>query len=202
MNIYKSLFLFFTFALTSCLETEDPDTYNCIDSNQVAAISVISTTQVSDVRAYTDEKILCKSNTELFFKKNKDDQFYHYSYNDEEVDSEYEDWFVKLGCYIKHNASLKSKDVFFQIKKANQLDEIKVDSLLKGKEHIFVISEQDTAWLFSFEISLLNDGDPDYNFSISSKLGCHGGYCFVTLPISEKEFCFDKNNENMKYLFE
>ncbi len=177
--------------LASCLETEDPDGCdNYMDTNQITIISIISTTQVKVVKAYAGDSILCESISELLFRKSQEEHFYHYSSNEEKIDSEHEDWFLKLGCYIKHNASsFEDKHVIFQIWKDDVLKELDIDSLLIGKRQVFAVAEQDTAWLFSYESSLLADGNQDYNFSISSRMGCHNGYCFVSLPIIEKALC-------------
>lgn len=113
------LFLFvLMFMLVSCLETADPDVCgNYINTNQITAVSVISTTQINGVKAYTDNKVLCENVNELLYRKKKDEQFYHYSYNEEDVNPEYEDWFVELGCYVKHDADIENKSVFFSLRK-------------------------------------------------------------------------------------
>ena len=192
MNAFRFFPIFSVFVFVSCLETADPEVCgNYINTNQITVVSVISTTRINGVKAYTDSSILCESISELLFRKNKDEQFYHYSYNEEEINPEHEDWFIKQGCNIIHNADMEKK-VFLQILKDNELDLLNLDGLLIGKTLVFAISEQDTAWLFSYKTSLLIDDNPDYNFSISSRLGCRDGYCFVSLPITEKELCFDR----------
>src|SRR5574344_795494 len=188
------LFLFvLMFMLVSCLETADPDVCgNYINTNQITAVSVISTTQINGVKAYTDNKVLCENVNELLYRKKKDEQFYHYSYNEEDVNPEYEDWFVELGCYVKHDADIENKSVFFQFEENGKLNVLNIDSLLIGKTNVFAISERDTAWLFSYRSSLSVDDDPDHNFTNSSRMGCRDGYCFVSLPMREKELCFDR----------
>lgn len=193
MKTHRFFLMFWMLMLASCLETEDPDGCNYIDTNQITVISIISTTQVKVVKAYAGDSILCESISELLFRKNKDEQFYHYSCNEEKINPEHEDWFLKLGCYIKHNASsFEDKHIVFQIWKNDVRKELDIDSLLIGKKHVFAIAEQDTAWLFGYGSSLLVDSNQDYNFSISTRMGCHDGYCFVSLPITEKVLCDER----------
>ena len=54
------------FMLVSCLETADPEVCgNYINTNQITAVSIISTTQINGVKAYTDNKVLCENVNEL-----------------------------------------------------------------------------------------------------------------------------------------
>ena len=86
MRMYRFILPLIALMLNSCLETEDPDVYNCIDTSQIVGIDVISKKRVREVKAYTDDGILCESANELLFRKNNDEQSYHYFYNEKRID--------------------------------------------------------------------------------------------------------------------
>ncbi len=202
MRMYGFILPLIALMFSSCLETEDPDTCKNVETKQITAVRVISKIRVKEIKAIANQSILCRNDYELLHVKEKNEGFYHTSDIDSITYFQNKDWFVSIGCYIKYDGNEKKEHNVLQIKNDDGINVLDIDSLLIGKTIIFVISELDTAWLFSYKSSLLVNEDPDYNFSASTRMGCHDGYCFVSLPITENEFCFDKNNENMRYLFE
>lgn len=200
MRMARYILPLFAFVLASCLETVDPVLDICFDTNQIVGIGVISKTRVEEVKVYTVDNILCESNHGLFFRKNKDEKLYRYS-SDTTVNSEQDDWFFSIGCWY-YDEEMENKQVAFQITKDDGINVLDLEGFLVGKTNVFVILEQDTAWLFSYSGSMVNDGGSSYNFSPSTRMGCRGGYCFVSLPIWEREVCFEEMDKSTSYLFE
>lgn len=201
MRMVRHILPLLAFVLASCLETVDPVLDICFDTNQIVGVGVISKTRVEGVKAYTGDDILCESTHGLFFKKNGDEQLYRYSYDDTTVNFEQEDWFVSIGCWF-YDEEMENKQVAFQITKDEGINVLDLEGFLVGKTNVFVISEQDTAWLFSYSGSMVNNGGSSYNFSSSTRMSCRDGYCFVSLPIWESVVCFEEMDESTSYLFE
>ena len=192
MNAFRFFSIFSVFVFVSCLETADPNVTTCINTNQIAGIGVISTTRVKKLTVYADAETLCSNDYELLYVKKKNEQFYHLSNIDSITNFKQDDWFVSMGCYIKYHDDMNNKKNVLYILKGEEEIELNIDGLLEGEADLTIISERDTAWLFSYRTSLMVNGNPYYNFSVSSRMGCRDGYCFVSLPITEKELCFDK----------
>lgn len=202
MPLHRFFIFLFILTLSSCLETEDPNKVDCIDTNQITAISVISRKHIKEIKVFIENDTLCKSNSELLYVKKLNKQYYHYSYENCTSCSESNDWFVRMGCYIKQTKEIENGQVYLLLDQNEEPTILKINDLAFPKSIITLVSELDTSWLFSHEENMTINKEPDYNFFISSHLGCYNDYCLVSLPISQNEFCFDTNNENMKYLFE
>lgn len=191
MKIGRILLTFCTFILASCLETEDPDTCNRIDTKRLTAINIISRTRVKEIKAVVNQNTLCSNNYELLYVKEKNENLYRLSDIDSLDFFQNKDWFVSSGCYIKNDSVMKNQKIMLQVIKYDRIDVLDIDEFLIGRTSISVILESDTSWFFSHDSSLMADGNPEYNFSISTRKGCHDGYCYVSLPMHEEELCFD-----------
>ncbi|MBQ3716018.1 MAG: hypothetical protein II892_10670 [Fibrobacter sp.] len=198
--IYFSLFI----VLLGCAPYEDPSETECFDSDDFLSIRLITTANIDSVQFYLNEQYVCQGQTNASQKiilcndSTKRAPVYiqptSQKISDHCVVSEsYPIWNVFL-CGITPFDDVKpnSNELGIQIFSNDTTTHIKTGLITTGRTRINIVPEQDTTKWFSYDENPIDV--TLHSSDMSKRMGCFEGYCVTTLPMTEKEFCYEKDS--------
>ena len=198
--IYFSLFI----VLLGCTPYEDPSETECFDSDDFLSIRLITTANIDSVQFYLNEQYVCQGQTSANQKiilcndSTKRSPVYiqptSQKISDHCVVSEsYPIWNVFL-CGITPFDDVKpnSNELGIQIFFNDTTTHIKTGLITTGRTRINIVPEQDTTKWFSYDENPIDV--TLHSSDMSKRTGCFEGYCITTLPMTEKEFCYEKDS--------
>ncbi len=180
------IFVILVLAGCNCFESE------CFSSDEYFELSYISSSKVDSVDFFLDGRHVCHLDSAMFLVKDSTTGFFFW---ESEYGGDSLMWFA-FNCFLgrpKDKINVSSVHLGMRIFNKGNEKEIYVNSTFDGGFAINIIPVQDTVIWFSYTDNPIRPFFSYFNAPASSKrIGCFDGYCVVSLPIMEDQFCHDK----------
>ena len=175
----------------------------CFDTKEYISIHILSTTKIDSADMYLSGEQVCHIKRVYTFVKPANEMYFsdkdlHKVLTGEDLCDSLEEcpsWY-DLGCYLRKPPNkIRTQDtlVSMHLFEGLQRKEQNITIPAIGGNNINVISEQDTAIWFGYKDNPMIPFSGDFRAPASSnRVGCYDGYCVATLPIEDKEYCYDK----------
>lgn len=176
----------------------------CYDSSQFVSLNFLTTDEFDSIQLYLNEKHICYGDVGVYYEQiicQNSEWFLTASIASEaDIDkcvlSEKNPIWYGFHCFVgmpSDGIGVNSAKIRAQIFYKDENNWIEIPLNAWGGNYVNVIAESDTAQWFAYDENPVRPYFDDYDSPASSnRAGCYDGYCVATLPMTDKDVCYDK----------
>ena len=177
----------------------------CFGSSQFVSLNFLTTGKLDSVHFYLNEDRVCEGNIGVYY-----DQILCYqdsnafltamiateSDTDKCILSDEKSIWKAVHCFVgkpSDGVNVGSAKIWLRIFYKNESSRVELPLESFGGSNVNIIAEHDTISWFAYDENPIRPYFDDYESpAASNRVGCHDGYCIATLPMADKDVCYDK----------
>lgn len=204
MQKMSKIFLVLTTAICGLFGGCYDGEMECYDSNRFVSLNFLTTDEFDSIQLYLNEKHICYGDVGVYYEQiicQDTGRFLVATVVSEaDVDkcvlSEENPIWYGFHCFVgkpSDGIDVNSAKIRAQIFYKDEKSWIETPLNTWGGNYVNVIAESDTTRWFTYDKNPVRPYFDDYDSpSSSNRVGCYDGYCVATLPMADKDVCYDK----------
>lgn len=200
---FRFIFFLLFLILLGCVPYGEEQ--ECFDVDRFVSLNFLTTDNIDSIHFYLNNQQVCYGNMGSFHetlicKKSSENEYLSAEKVGENVGqcdtSANEPIWKGFHCFLgkpSDKIKIDSFNIDLKIYNPEGSAKIKIAQILSGGNIINIVSDRDSLQWFGYDDNPIRPFFDEFNSPSSSKrMGCFDGYCVATLPMVEKEVCYDK----------